>query len=121
MCRGESILSILKFLLGINSSLEQIGFSIEILLFLDEIRIRVGNGRLGRFQGRLVIGRIDFKQKITGLDLLIVVDRNVDDRAGDARRNTNDIGSDLAIAGPGSVTYFRYRNQAAPAAMATTD
>jgi hypothetical protein len=58
--------------------LEQIGFSIEILLFLDEIRIRVGNGRLGRFQGRLVIGRIDFKQKITGLDLLIVVDRNVD-------------------------------------------
>src|ERR1700730_7073118 len=52
-------------------------------------------------KSRFVIGRIDFKQKITGPYLLIIVDRNVDNRAGYAGRNTNDICSDLAIASPG--------------------
>ena len=73
----------------------------EILLLLAEVGFRVGNGGLGRIQSRLVIGWIDFKQKITGLHLLVVVNRNVDDRAGNAGRDTNNICSDLAIAGPG--------------------
>jgi len=81
--------------------LKQIGFSIEVLLLLKKIGFRIGNGRLGRIQSRLVIGWVNFKQKIAGFYLLIVPDRNADNRARDTRRNTNDVRSDLAIAGPG--------------------
>ena len=42
------------------------------------------------------------------------VDRNVDDRAGDGRRNTNDIGSDLAIAGPGVRHLFPVQEPSGP-------
>src|SRR5258708_14907849 len=98
--RCEGILSILKFLFRSNPSLKQVGFSIEILLFLDEVGFPVGNGRLGGIQRRLVIGRIEFKQKIAGLYLLIVVNWNVDNRAGNARRDTNDLCPRLTISTP---------------------
>jgi hypothetical protein len=49
--------------------LEQLGFSLEILLFLAEVCFHVSDGSLGRVQSRLVIGRINFKQKVAGLYL----------------------------------------------------
>jgi hypothetical protein len=72
-------------------------------LFLEDVGFLAGNWRLGRIQSRLVMSRIDLKQKIAGLYLLIVVDRNVDNRAGNARRDADDVGPHLTIASPRSL------------------
>jgi hypothetical protein len=49
LCFGLSIsvLRVLKQLSGIDISFEQIGFPIQVLLFLEQIRFQIGYRRFG--------------------------------------------------------------------------
>ena len=69
-----------------------------LLLFLSRfvtLKLARGNVDLG-----LKIGRVDLEKQISLPQLLVVMDRNVNDRPGYPRGDTDDIRSDLAISGP---------------------
>ena len=50
---------------------------------------------------RFVGARVDLEQQVALLDELVVDDRQLDDRAGDARRDLDHLGHHLAVPGPG--------------------
>src|SRR5271166_2120803 len=78
----------------------EIVLSIEILLLLFQVGFGVENLPGGDVQQSLVIGRIDLKQHVSSFHLLVVADRDVNNRAGNARRNSNYIRANLRVPGP---------------------
>ena len=99
----------------------EIGLSIEILLPLLQVRFTVQNLSGGNVQLSIKIGRIDLKQQVSRFHLLIVADRDVNDRAGNARRNADDIRPNLGIPGPGIVHVALIKRPGSPDGQANDD
>src|SRR4029077_18278653 len=49
----------------------------------------------------LKVGRVDLEEQVALVHRLVIPDRHADDRAGNPRGDADDVGTDLAIAGPG--------------------
>src|SRR5271169_2323504 len=95
--------------------------TIEILLPLLQVGFTVKNLPGGNIQLSVKIGRIDFKQQFPRLDLLIIVDRNVNNRTGNARRDADDIRPDLGISRPRIIDVALIQNPGGPSCQANDD
>jgi hypothetical protein len=69
----------------------------------------------------LKIGRVDLEKQISFPQLLVVMDRNVNDRTRYPRSDTNDIRSDLAISGPGMLNVSEIERDSCPERQANND
>jgi hypothetical protein len=73
-------LGVLKILFRRHVLFVQISLPIEILLALFEVRLGVFNLAGSNINLSFEIGRIDLEERIAFLHLLVVPDRDVDDR-----------------------------------------
>jgi hypothetical protein len=69
----------------------------------------------------LKIGRVNLEKQISLAQLLVVVDRNVNDRPRYPRGDTDDIRSDLAISGPGMLNVSEIERDSCPERQANND
>jgi hypothetical protein len=80
------------------------------------LSLACGNVDLG-----LKIGRIDLEKQISLTQLLIIMDRDANDRPRYPRGYTNDIRSDLAISRPGMLNVSEIERDSRPERQANND
>jgi hypothetical protein len=87
----------LKILGGVNIS----RLPLQILLLLLQSRFIILNLTRGNVDLGLKIGRVDLEKQISLSQLLVITDRNANDRTRYPGSDTDDVRSDLAIPRPG--------------------
>src|SRR5258707_1831602 len=118
---GEAVLGVLKILAGGDVILIEVGLPIEILLLLFQSRFIILNVAGGNVDLGLKIGRVNLEKQISLAQLLVIMDRNVNDRPRNPRSDTDDIRSDLAISGPGMLNVSKIERESCPERQANND
>jgi hypothetical protein len=91
------------------------------LLLLFQSCFVILNVARGNIDLGLKIRRVDLEKQISLAQLLVIMDRNVNDRPRYPRGNTDDIRSDLAISGPGMLNVSDIERDSCPERQANND
>ncbi len=78
---GRAEIQAVRILLGGHAPVIEIGLPIEILLLLFQVRFVIKDLAGSLVEPRLEIGRIDLKKQIPLFHLLVIMDRNMNNRA----------------------------------------
>jgi hypothetical protein len=91
------------------------------VLLLFQRRLVILNLARGQVDPGLKIGRVDLEKQVSLVQLLVVLDRNVNDRTRHPRGDPDDIGSDLPIPGPGILDVSVVERASRPSRQANHD
>ena len=118
---GEAVLGVLKILAGGDVILIEVGLPIEILLLLFQSRFIILNLAGGNVDLGSKIRRVNLEKQISLAQLLVIMDRNVNDRPRNPRSDTDDSRPDLAISGPGMLNVSEIERDSCPERQANND
>ena len=111
----------MKILAGSDLISIKVCLPIEILRLLYQSRLIILNLARCNVDLSLKVGRVDLEKEISFPELLVITDRNVNDRPGYPRSYTDDIRSDLAISGPGVLKVSEIQRDSCPDRKANND
>src|SRR5580704_19635765 len=100
MGSAKTILGILEILQRVDMGSVEVGLPLQILLSLRESRLRILHLPSGHVGLRLKVVRIDLKEQVSLLYLLVVSDRHPYNGTGNARCDLDNVCPNLAISGP---------------------
>jgi hypothetical protein len=96
----------------------EVGLPLQILLLLRKSRLIILQLSSGNVDPRLKVARIDLEEQVALPDWLIVSDGNLYNRTRDSRCDADDVGTDLAISGPGIFDITRIKGDGRPDSQA---